>query len=208
MQAVDFNKDKIVPILTLDDADRAVPAVRAITDGGIHVMEITFRTEAAAECIRRVSRECPDITIGAGTIITVDQCKEAIESGATFIVTPGSNREVLAYCRDNDIQILSGVATPTEIMMVMEYGFDVVKLFPANVFGGKQAMKAFSGPFPNIRFVPTGGVNGDNLAEYLALPYVAGVGGSWLCSRADISAGNYDKITELCAKAVETAKQA
>jgi len=196
-----FSNVGVVPVVVLDKAEDAVPTAKALLAGGIDVMEITFRTAAAADSIAAVAKECPDMVVGAGTIITLEQCKKAVECGAKFIVSPGYNDEVVAWCVENEIAVLPGCVTPTEIMAAMAHGLKVVKFFPANVYGGLGAMKSLAGPFGGIKFMPTGGVGANNLAEYLAAPFIHAVGGSWVCPKADIAAHNFDKITALCAEA-------
>lgn len=191
----------IVPVVVLDDAKDAVPAANALLAGGITVMEITFRTAAAEASIKAVAENCPDMVVGAGTVITLEQCKTAVNAGAKFIVSPGFRAEVVKWCVENDIPVTPGCVTPTEIMMAMEYGLDVVKFFPANMYGGLKGMKNLSAPFGGIKFIPTGGVNTENIAEYAAAPYVFAVGGSWVCPKADVAAGNFEKITQLCLEA-------
>ncbi|MGE4276469.1 MAG: bifunctional 4-hydroxy-2-oxoglutarate aldolase/2-dehydro-3-deoxy-phosphogluconate aldolase [Lawsonibacter sp.] len=195
----------VVPVVVLDRAEDAVPTAQALLAGGIDVMEITFRTAAAADSIAAVAKECPDMLVGAGTVITLEQCKKAVDCGARFIVAPGYCDEVVAWCVENGIAITPGCVTPTEIMAAMARGLKVVKFFPANVYGGLNAMKALSGPFGGIKFIPTGGVNGQNLGEYIAAPFIHAVGGSWLCAKADIVGHNFEKITALCADARKTA---
>lgn len=191
----------VVPVVVIENAKDAVPTANAMVKGGIDVMEITFRTAAAPDAIRAVSENCPDMLVGAGTVITLAQCKQAVECGAKFIVAPGFNREVVAWCVEHNVAVTPGCVTPTEIMAAMELGLKVVKFFPANVYGGLSAMKALSGPFGGVKFIPTGGVNAQNLAEFIAAPFIHAVGGSWVCPKADISAGNFEKITALCAEA-------
>ena len=191
----------LVPVVVLDDAKDAVPTANALLAGGVDVMEITFRTAAAADSIRAVAENCPDMLVGAGTVITLEQCKKAVECGAKFIVAPGYNDEVVAWCVENGIAVTPGCVTPTEIMAAMSHGLKVIKFFPANVYGGLNAMKALSGPFGGIKFIPTGGVNGNNVGEYISAPFIHAVGGSWVCAKADIAAGNFDKITALCKQA-------
>ena len=191
----------VVPVVVLDNADDAVPTAKALLAGGVDVMEITFRTAAAPDSIAAVAEECPEMLIGAGTVITLEQCKKAVSLGAKFIVAPGYSEEVVSWCVNNNVPVTPGCVTPTEIMAAMAYGLKVVKFFPANVYGGLDAMKALSGPFGGIKFIPTGGVNGRNLSEYIAAPFIHAVGGSWLCAKADIAAHNFDKITNLCKEA-------
>ena len=191
----------VVPVVVLENADDAVPTAQALLAGGVDVMEITFRTAAAADSIAAVSRQCPDMLVGAGTVITLEQCKKAVEVGANFIVSPGFNEEVVAWCVEHDVAVTPGCVTPTEIMSAMSYGLRVVKFFPANVYGGLSAIKSLAGPFGGVKFIPTGGVNAQNLAEFISSPYIHAVGGSWVCPKADIAAGNFEKITELCKQA-------
>ena len=191
----------VVPVVVLDDAKDAVATAKALLAGGVDVMEITFRTAAAADSIKAVAESCPDMLVGAGTVITLDQCRKAVECGAKFIVAPGFDEEVVRWCVENGVAVTPGCVTPTEIMAAMKLGLNVVKFFPAGVYGGLSAMKALSGPFGGIKFIPTGGVNTQNIGEFIAAPFIHAVGGSWVCPKADIAAGNFEKITELCKQA-------
>ena len=191
----------VVPVVVLDDAKDAVATAKALRAGGGAVMEITFRTAAAADSIKAVAENCRDMLVGAGTVITLEQCKQAVECGAKFIVSPGFDEEVVRWCVENGIAVTPGCVTPSEIMAAMKLGLTVVKFFPAGVYGGLSAMKALSGPFGGIKFIPTGGVNGQNIGEFIAAPFIHAVGGSWVCPKADIAAGNFEKITELCKQA-------
>ena len=194
----------VVPVVVLEDAKDAVPTAKAMLAGGIDVMEVTFRTAAAADSIKAVAQECPDMVVGAGTVINLEQCKLAVECGAKFIVSPGYDEETVAWCCDNGIPVTPGCVTPTEIMMALKHGLKVLKFFPANVYGGLSAIKSLAGPFGGVKFIPTGGVNAQNLAEFISSPYIHAVGGSWICPKADIAAGNFDKITALCKEARKT----
>ena len=191
----------VVPVVVLDDAKDAVPTAKAMLAGGIDVMEITFRTAAAADSIKAVAQECPDMLVGAGTILNLEQCKLAIEMGAKFIVSPGVDAQVVSYCIENNVAVTPGCVTPTEITAAVNMGLRVIKFFPANVYGGLNAMKNLSAPFVGVKFMPTGGVNAQNLKEYLDAPFIHAVGGSWVCPKADIAAGNFEKITALCKEA-------
>lgn len=190
----------IVLVAVLDDAKDAKPLANAVKAGGIPCLEITLRTAAALDSIREAS-EVEGVLVGAGSVVTVDQCQAAVEAGAKFIVSPGFVPKVVAYCLERNIPVLPGCVTPTEIAQAIEMGLDTVKFFPANVYGGLSAMKALAGPFPNIRFIPTGGINAANLGEYIAAPFIRAVGGSWICAKADVAAGNFEKITALCKEA-------
>ena len=195
----------VVPVVVIEHAEDAVPTAKALLAGGIDVMEITFRTAAARDAIAAVARECPEMLPGAGTVLNLEQCKAAVEAGARFIVSPGYSEEVVSWCVEHGVAVTPGCVTPTEIMAAMAHGLKVVKFFPANVYGGISAMKSLSGPFGGVKFIPTGGVSGKNLEEYLSAPFVHAVGGSWLCTKADISAHSFEKITALCAEARQIA---
>lgn len=190
----------VVPVVVLERAEDAVPAARAMLAGGVDVMEITFRTAAAAEAIRNVAAECPEMLVGAGTVLTVEQCEKAVALGAKFIVSPGFDAEIVDWCVERGVAVAPGCVTPTEIMATLKRGLSVVKFFPAGIYGGLKAMKALAAPFGQVKFIPTGGVSADNLAEYAAAPFVHAVGGSWLCPKADVAAGNFARIAELCAQ--------
>ena len=199
-------KSVVVPVVVLDKVKDAVPTAKAMAAGGVDTMEITFRTACAPECIKAVAENCPDVLVGAGTIVNLDQCKLAIEMGAKFIVSPGFSDEVVGWCVENGIAVAPGCVTPTEIMAALKHGLKMVKFFPANVYGGLNAMKNLSAPFVGVKFMPTGGVNAQNLGEYISAPFIHAVGGSWVCPKADIAAGNWDKITQLCKEAHKAAK--
>ena len=157
---------------------------------------------AAADSIKAVSDNCPDMITGAGTVVNLAQCIKAVENGAKFIVSPGFDEEVVSWCIEHNITVLPGCVTPTEIMAALKKGLDIVKFFPANVYGGLSAMKALNGPFSQVRFIPTGGVNADNLADFAKESFIHAVGGSWICAKSDIDKGNFDRITELSRQAV------
>ena len=196
-----FSHAGIVPVVVIDHAGDALPTARALLDGGVDVMEITFRTDAAAGAIRAVSEGCPEMLVGAGTVITLAQCRQAVEAGARFIVAHGYDEEVVSWCVEKGVPILPGCVTPTEIMAAMKHGLTVLKFFPAGVYGGLSAMKALSGPFKGIKFVPTGGVGPQNAGEYGAAPFIHAVGGSWVCTQSDIASHNFERISQLCREA-------
>ncbi len=191
----------IVPVVVLEKAEDAVPAAEALLKGGIDVMEITFRTAAAADCIREVSEKVPGMLAGAGTVLNLAQAKQAVDNGAKFIVSPGFDPETVKWCMENHIPVTPGCVTPTEIMAAKAMGINVFKFFPAGVYGGLKALKALAAPFVGIKFIPTGGVSADNLAEFLQAPFIHAVGGSWVCASSDIKNGNFDKIAELSKQA-------
>ena len=195
----------VVPVVVLEDAKDAVPTAKAMLAGGVDVMEITFRTAAAADSIKAVADSCPDMLVGAGTVLNLTQCKLAVEMGAKFIVSPGFDAEVVDWCIANSIPVTPGCVTPTEITAAVNRGLKVIKFFPANVYGGLNAMKNLSAPFVGIKFLPTGGVNAANIKEYIDAPFIHAVGGSWVCPKDAVKAGDWDKITALCAEARKNA---
>jgi 2-dehydro-3-deoxyphosphogluconate aldolase/(4S)-4-hydroxy-2-oxoglutarate aldolase len=196
----------VVPVVVLDKAEDAVPTAKAMAAGGVDTMEITFRTACAPEAIKAVAENCPEVCVGAGTVLNLEQAKLAVEMGAKFIVSPGYSEEVVAWCVENGIPVAPGCVTPTEIMAALKHGLKMIKFFPANVYGGLNAMKNLSAPFVGVKFLPTGGVNAANIKEYIDAPFIHAVGGSWVCPKADIAAGNWEKITNLCLEARKAAK--
>lgn len=197
----------IVPVVVLNNVEDALPLSKALLKGGIDFMEITFRTECAADCIEVISREVPEMTVGAGTVLNVSQARLAVGKGAKFIVSPGLDEETVRWCLDNDIPVVPGTVTPTEIMKAISLGLKVVKFFPADVYGGIKAIKALSAPFGQIKFLPTGGVSEINLGEFIGNKSVAAVGGSWVCKKDDILNHDWDKITALSSNAIKIIKE-
>ena len=197
----------LVPVVKIERAEDAVELGRALLAGGLPCAEITFRTEAAEEAIRRIASSLPDIVLGAGTILSVDQADRAVSAGAKFIVSPGFNRKVVDWCLGNQIPVTPGVVTPTEIDMALEVGLDILKFFPAEAMGGIKTLKAISAPYGGVKFIPTGGISRDNLADYLTLPSVHCCGGSWLVKADLITAGKFDEITHLAQQAVSVVRQ-
>ena len=195
----------VVPVVVLEDAKDAIPVAKAMLAGGVDVMEITFRTAAAADSIKAVAESCPEMLVGAGTVLNLTQCKLAVEMGAKFIVSPGFDAEVVDWCIANQIPVTPGCVTPTEITAAVNRGLKVIKFFPANVYGGLNAMKNLAAPFVGIKFLPTGGVNAANIKEYIDAPFIHAVGGSWVCPKDAVKAGDWDKITALCAEARKNA---
>jgi 2-dehydro-3-deoxyphosphogluconate aldolase/(4S)-4-hydroxy-2-oxoglutarate aldolase len=195
---------RIVPVVVLHDAKDAEPLGRALIAGGLPVAEVTFRTAAAVESIRAMSA-IEGLIVGAGTVLTPAQVEQAVEAGASFIVSPGLRRDVVLAAQAAGIPVLPGAVTPSEIMAAQELGLDTVKFFPANVYGGAAAIKALSAPFGNMRFVPTGGVSVSNLFDYLSLGCVPAVGGSWMVPVDVIREGAFAHVSELCVAAVAAA---
>ncbi len=172
--------DKVIPVVVIKNVEETVPTLKALCDGGINCAEITFRTACAAEAISLGVKELPDMNIGAGTVINLEQAVKAIDAGAKFLVSPGLSVSVAKYAKEKNIPYYPGCVTPTEIMQALELGIDIVKFFPANVYGGLKALKALAAPFPQIKFIPTGGVDLSNLEEFLAFEKVYAVGGSFM----------------------------
>ncbi len=198
----------IIPVVAIEDAATAVPLGQALLDGGLPCAEITFRTAAAADAIQKMSAAHPDILVGAGTVLTVEQAKAAKVAGAKFIVTPGFDAAVVDWCLANGIPITPGVMTPTDINQALAKGLNILKFFPAEVAGGIKALKAIGGPYVDIKFIPTGGINANNLADYLSLPMVHACGGSFMVKKQMIADGEFDEIRGLAETAVHIVKSA
>ncbi len=194
----------IIPVVAIDDADKAVPLAKALREGGLPAAEITFRTAAAEEAIRRISEECPDVLVGAGTVLTKEQCDRAIAAGAKFIVTPGFNPEMIAYIKSTGIPMMPGAATPGEMEQAMSMGLNNIKFFPAEANGGVAKLKALAGPYSAAKWMPTGGVNTKNLNDYLSFDKILACGGTWIAKSSDIAEGNWDVITQNCKDAIKT----
>ena len=200
----ELTRNRIIPVIIIKDADRATGLGEALIRGGLPVAEVTFRTDAAPEAIRQMS-QLDGLLVGAGTIINAAQVDAAVAAGAQFLVSPGLSAPVVRRAQELGVPIIPGTVNPSEIMAALELGLDTLKFFPAEVFGGVAALKAFASPFSQVKFIPTGGVTPANLAEYLALPNVVAVGGSWMVSQAAIAEGDFDAIAAECAAAVEAA---
>ena len=192
----------IVPVIKINDVEKAVPLAKALIDGGLPIAEITFRTEAAEEAIKRVSEAFPEMLVGAGTVLTIEQAQRAKNAGAKFIVSPGFNPKVVSWCLENDIIPTPGCTSPTEIEQALELGLKVVKIFPAEQSGGIDKIKALSAPYGNLKFIPTGGIGLDNLTTYITNKKILACGGSFMVKEDYIENGEWDKITELTKKAV------
>lgn len=197
---------KLVPVIKLDSPDDALPLAEALITGGLPVAEITFRTDAARESIRKIRSAYPDMLTGAGTVLSLEQAKAAADAGASFIVSPGMNRDVVEFSIENHIPVFPGACTPTEIMAAMEYGLEVVKFFPAKQYGGLDTIKALSAPFPSVRFMPTGGISEANIKDFLAFPKIIACGGSFMASGSLISQKKFDDIRKLTANAAALIK--
>ncbi len=196
----------IIPVVAIDDADTAVSLGQALLDGGLPCAEITFRTAAAADAIQKMSAALPDILVGAGTVLTVQQAETAAAAGAKFVVTPGFDAQVVDWCLANNMPVTPGVMTPTDINQALAKGLKLLKFFPAEAAGGVKALKAIGGPYVGIRFIPTGGISADNLADYLSLPMVHACGGSFMVKKQLIADGQFETISRLAQTAVDIVK--
>jgi 2-dehydro-3-deoxyphosphogluconate aldolase/(4S)-4-hydroxy-2-oxoglutarate aldolase len=196
----------VVPVVVLNDAKDAAPLAKALCEGGLPCAEVTFRTEAAEESIRIMATEFPEMVIGAGTVLTIDQVDRAVGAGAKFIVSPGFDPEIVDYCISKNIPVLPGCITPSEVTQAVKRGLEVVKFFPAEQFGGVATIKALAAPFTSVRFMPTGGISAKNLADYLGFKKIIACGGSWMVKGDMVAAGEFDKIKEMTAEAVELVK--
>ncbi len=197
----------IIPVVVLNDVKDVEPLAKALIDGGLPCAEVTFRTDAAEESIRIITRQFPELFVGAGTVLTVDQADRAIDAGAKFIVTPGFNPAVVQHCIDSGITVCPGVCTPTEIEMALGKGIDTVKFFPAEPMGGLSYIKAVAAPYTTLKFMPTGGISVKNVRDYLAYDRILACGGSWMVKGDLIKSGSYDKITELVREAAAIVKE-
>lgn len=198
---------RVVPVIALDDAADAAPLSDALAAGGLPIAEVTFRTEAAEAAIRAMTRR-GGLLVGAGTVLNADTAKRAVDAGARFIVSPGFNPRTVAWCLENRVPVIPGVATPTDIEQALEHGLNVVKFFPAEALGGLKMLQAVAAPYGMMRFVPTGGISAENLGKYLAFPKVLACGGSWMVSRELLAARRFDQITEITRDAVHRAARA
>ena len=199
----------VVPVIKLNNPDRdAVPLAKALIDGGVPVAEVTFRAAGAAKAIKAMHDAYPEMLVGAGTVLTTDQVDEAMAAGAQFIVTPGMDPEIVAYCKKVGVQIVPGCTTPTDYHTAYKFGLEVLKFFPAEQSGGIAKIKAMSAPFPMFKVMPTGGISLKNLADYAKNPVIAACGGSYMVTADLIEGGKWDEITDLCKKSVEIVKEA
>ncbi|MBK8905810.1 MAG: bifunctional 4-hydroxy-2-oxoglutarate aldolase/2-dehydro-3-deoxy-phosphogluconate aldolase [Anaerolineaceae bacterium] len=197
---------KIIPVIALDRAETAVPLGEALLAGGLPCAEITFRTAAAAEAIEKMRTAFPEMLVGAGTVLTAEQAQKAQEAGANFIVTPGFDAAVVDWCLARSVPITPGVITPTDINQALAKGLDVLKFFPAEAAGGIKLLKAIAAPYVGVKFIPTGGIGANNLADYLRLPMVHACGGSFMVKKEWLAAGQFDKVKEATEQAVAIAK--
>ncbi len=197
---------KLIPVAIIENPSDAIPLTQALIDVGLPIIEVTFRTQVAEQSISILSKNFPNLLVGAGTVLKIEQVKKAMNAGAKFIVTPGFNPKVVDYCINNKIIIIPGVNTPTMVEWALERGLKVVKFFPANLSGGINMLKSLAGPYPEMRFVPTGGINNDSLIDYLKLGNVLACGGSWIVKKDLISSGLFEEIKKLTQNALSLIK--
>ncbi|HIX53264.1 MAG TPA: bifunctional 4-hydroxy-2-oxoglutarate aldolase/2-dehydro-3-deoxy-phosphogluconate aldolase [Candidatus Lachnoclostridium stercoripullorum] len=203
-----FYQCAVVPVVVLDDAKDALPLAKALVEGGLPCAEVTFRTEAAEESIRLMSEAYPDMLVGAGTVLTVEQVDRAAAAGAKFIVSPGFDPEIVDYCLEKGIPVFPGCMTPSEVAQGVKRGLKVLKFFPAEQAGGLAMIKAMAAPYTMVKFMPTGGINAGNLGEYLACDKILCCGGSWMVKGSLVKNGEFDKIRQLTAEAAALAAEA
>ncbi|MBP3421893.1 MAG: bifunctional 4-hydroxy-2-oxoglutarate aldolase/2-dehydro-3-deoxy-phosphogluconate aldolase [Lachnospiraceae bacterium] len=197
----------IVPVVVLEDAKDAAPLAKALMDGGLPCAEVTFRTDAAEESIRIMNEQFPDMLVGAGTVLTTDQVDRAVAAGAKFIVSPGLNPRIVKYCVEKGILITPGCSNPSDVEQALENGLEVVKFFPAEAAGGLPMIKAMAAPYVGVKFMPTGGINAQNVRDYLAYNRIIACGGSWMVKGELVKEGKFDEIEKLTREAVRIVKE-
>ena len=202
-----FRDIGIIPVVAIEDASKAANLAHALVKGGLPASEVTFRTACAAEAIAEMVKAEPDMLVGAGTVLNVEQAERAVKAGAKFIVSPGFDPEIVDYCLSKDILVLPGCITPSEVAQAVKRGLEVVKFFPAEQFGGVNTIKALAAPYVNVKFMPTGGISAKNLRDYLGFKKIVACGGSWMVKGDLVEAGEFDKIKEMTAEAVALVKE-
>lgn len=202
-----FHTIGIIPVIEIDSTEHARPLAESLLTGGLPVAEVTLRTDAALESIRIIAREVREVIVGAGTVINREQAEAAVEAGAQFLVSPGMVEEVVMWARENQIPMLAGALTPTEMIQGINLGLNILKFFPSETMGGLKALGGLSDPFPQLRFIPTGGIRLENVADYLQMEKVHAVGGSWMAKRQMIADGRFDEITIMAKEASDVVKQ-
>lgn len=203
----DFYEIGIIPVLEIDSAEHARPLAESLLAGGLPIAEVTLRTDAALESLRVIAREVAGVLVGAGTVINREQAEAACEAGAQFLVSPGMVEEVVEWAQENHIPVLAGAVTPSEMIRGLNLGLNILKFFPAETLGGLKAIKAMSDPFPQLRFIPTGGVKLENVADYLQMEKIHAVGGSWMAKRQMIADGKFDEIARMAKEASDVVKR-
>lgn len=195
----------IIPVVTVDSPEQGIRIMEALSEGGLLAAEVTFRTRAAAEAIHAMKEACQEALLGAGTVLTLEQVDQALAAGAAFIVSPGSTREVIEYCVEKEVPVIPGCMTPSDIQLALSCGLEIVKFFPAEAAGGLKLLKAMSAPYPNVRFMPTGGISLQNVSEYLAFSKVICCGGSWITEAA--KQGDYKAVVKAAKEAVSLVRE-
>jgi 2-dehydro-3-deoxyphosphogluconate aldolase/(4S)-4-hydroxy-2-oxoglutarate aldolase len=198
----------VIPVVKIEQASQAASLGEALCKGGLPCAEITFRTEAAEETIRRITEAQPGMLIGAGTVLSIQQAQKAVDAGAHFIVSPGFDRQVVEWCLKQHVLVIPGIATPTEALMAMNLGLNVLKFFPAKALGGIPMLEAMAAALPGVRYIPTGGITAETMPNWLKLPIVLAVGGSWLVTREMLREANFTQVTRLATEAAEISKLA
>lgn len=200
-----FKKSSIIPVLVIEDLDTVLPLARALQAGGVHLLEITLRTPLALAAIRKIRQTIPELIVGAGTITTREQLRQSIEAGAQFLISPGTTSDLLQAGKQSEVPFIPGIATISEVMMGFALGYQHFKFFPAEAAGGVKWLESIYGPFPQLSFFPTGGINANNFLDYLALPNVSCIGGSWIVPKSAIIHGDWQMITTSCKNATTLA---
>lgn len=202
-----FHTVGIIPVLEIDSVERAKPVAEALVAGGLPIAEITLRTEAALDSIRKIADEVPEVIVGAGTVITWEQAQAACDAGAQFLVSPGMVEQAAIWAQEHQVPFVPGAVTPTEMIRCINLGLNILKFFPAETMGGLRAIQAMSDPFPQLRFIPTGGIKLENAASYLQNQKIHAVGGSWMAKRGMIANGRFDEIRRMAQEASNLVKQ-
>lgn len=205
--AESFRKIGVIPVVALDHEEDALPLAEALMEGGLPAAEVTFRTDAARESIRKMHEEFPDMLVGAGTVLTTEQVNQAVDAGASFIVSPGFDPEIVDYCIARKIPVFPGVVTPSEVAQAVKRGLGVVKFFPAEAYGGLGTINALAAPYGNLLFMPTGGINPANLRNYLANDKIIACGGTWMVKKDMIAEGRFDEIKKLSEEAASIVRE-
>ncbi len=202
-----FQDHKVLPVIVIDNADDAVPLAKALAAGGIPIAEVTLRTEAALEAIANIAKEVPEVIVGAGTALSAEHVRMAVDAGSKFIVSPGLHESVVEASNSADVPVIPGVVTATEAQQAWNMGLRTLKFFPASLAGGPKMLKALGSVFPDVKFIPTGGVSPENLGDYLSMPTVLACGGSWLAPKAVVTSGDFERVTNLADQACAIANQ-
>lgn len=203
----EISKIGILPVVVLEDAKDAKPLAKALCAGGLPCAEVTFRTAAAKECISIMRKEFPDMLVGAGTVLTVEQVDEALEAGAQFIISPGFDEDVVKHCLEKNVPVTPGTCTPSDVQKCYRLGLDVVKFFPAEAAGGLKMIKSIAAPYTQMKFIPTGGINANNMKDYLEYNRILAIGGSWMVKDNLVKEGKFEEIKSLVEEAVELVAQ-